>query len=66
MLWVLLTVSAVLADKLWLYLLLSAVGIGVTLHLLMIKTRQPASPVLPCDEKTNSQKDSGSRKNKRR
>ena len=64
-LWVLLTVSAVLADKLWLYLLLSAVGIGVTLHLLTIKTRLPASPVLPCDEKTNNQRNIGTRENRR-
>ena len=58
-LWLLLIVSAVLADKLWLYLLLSAVGIGVTLHLLLIKTRQPENPVLPCDEKPKNPGNNG-------
>ena len=40
-LWVMLAVSATLMRRLWLILLLAAVGIGVTVHLLMLKTRRP-------------------------
>jgi uncharacterized membrane protein YbaN (DUF454 family) len=39
-LWVLLGISAVFVVKLWVYVLLGAVGAGVTLHLLLIKTRE--------------------------
>ncbi len=39
MLWVLLIISAVAVWKLWLVPVLGAVGIGVTLHLMLIKTR---------------------------
>jgi uncharacterized membrane protein YbaN (DUF454 family) len=46
-LWVLLTVSGIVVGKLWLVPVLAAVGIGVTLHLLLIKTKadtpQPGS-----------------------
>ena len=38
-LWVLLIISATAVWKLWLVPVLGAVGIGVTLHLLLIKTR---------------------------
>ena len=43
-LWVLLGISAVFVKTPWVYLLLGTVGAGVTLHLLLIKTRtkQPA------------------------
>jgi uncharacterized membrane protein YbaN (DUF454 family) len=39
MLWALLIVSAVVVWKLWLVPVLAAVGIGVTVHLVLIKTR---------------------------
>ncbi len=38
-LWVLLGISAVFVKTFWVYLVLGAVGVGVTLHLLLIKTR---------------------------
>ncbi len=41
MLWSLLLLSAALTGKLWLRLLLIAIGLGVTAHLLSIKTRCP-------------------------
>jgi uncharacterized membrane protein YbaN (DUF454 family) len=41
-LWALLIISAVAFWKLWLAPVLGAVGIGVTLHLLLIKTRPGA------------------------
>lgn len=43
MLWLLLILSSFLTWKLWLALCLAAVGIGVTIHLLMIKTRKELS-----------------------
>ncbi len=43
LLWVLLGVSAVFVEKPWIYLLLGVVGAGVTLHLLLIKTRPSGS-----------------------
>lgn len=57
-LWVLLTVSAVLLDKLWLYLLLGTVGAGVTLHLLLIKTR-PSAACGESENKAESQPEDG-------
>ncbi len=47
MLWLLLGISAVFVKAMWIYLLLGAVGAGVTLHLLLIKTRPP-QPTEPC------------------
>ncbi len=46
-LWILLGISAVFVEKPWVYLLLGAVGIGVTLHLMLIKTRsaEPAETI---------------------
>lgn len=41
MLWALLILSAVITDKLWLRLLLIAIGTGVSAHLLSIKTLYP-------------------------
>jgi uncharacterized membrane protein YbaN (DUF454 family) len=38
-LWLLLAISMLAVGKLWLLPVLGAVGIGVTLHLLLIKTR---------------------------
>lgn len=42
-LWVLLGLSAVFVAEHWAYVLLGAVGVGVTLHLLLIKTK-PSAP----------------------
>lgn len=39
-LWILLGISAVFVRESWVYILLGAVGIGVTAHLLLIPTRQ--------------------------
>ncbi|NLA87043.1 MAG: DUF454 domain-containing protein [Clostridiales bacterium] len=39
-LWVLLIISAGIARVLWVTLLLAAVGLGVTTHLLLIKTKK--------------------------
>jgi len=41
-LWVSLCISMVLIRTVWIYILLSVVGICVTTHLLMIKTRKDA------------------------
>jgi len=38
-LWAVLIISAVFIAKLWVILVLAVVGIGVTIHLLMLKTR---------------------------
>jgi uncharacterized membrane protein YbaN (DUF454 family) len=43
-LWVLLVVSGVAVGRLWLVPVLAAVGVGVTLHLLLIKTRSGETP----------------------
>lgn len=40
-LWTLLTVSAVIVNKLYLYIILSAVGTAVTAHISMLKTKKP-------------------------
>ena len=37
--WGSLSLSAILAERPWVYLVLGAVGLGVTIHLLAIKTR---------------------------
>lgn len=52
-LWVLLVVSAVVVRLLWLTLLLCAVGVAVTIHLLLMKTKkeQPDDP--PPTDKPN-------------
>jgi len=39
-LWTGLVVSMAVVRELWIYLTLSAVGIGVTIHLLLIKTKK--------------------------
>jgi len=39
--WVSLTLSMVALQTLWAYILLSVIGAGVTVHLLMIKTKKP-------------------------
>ena len=52
-LWVLLGISAVLVKTPWVYLLLGAVGAGVTLHLLLIQTR-PSQPAEPCAQKADT------------
>ena len=52
-LWVLLGISAVFVKVPWLYLLLGAVGIGVTLHLLLIRTR-PSRPNAPYVQKVDA------------
>ena len=49
-LWVLLGVSAVFMKSPWVYLVLGAVGVGVTLHLLLIKTRPAKESVRVADE----------------
>ena len=38
-LWALLILSGILVDQLWIRLLLVAVGVGVTTHLLLLKTK---------------------------
>lgn len=38
-LWLLLCISAVITRKLWLAILLAAVGVAVTIHLLLLKTK---------------------------
>lgn len=38
-LWVMLAVSAWFSKQMWLYFFLPAVGIGVTLHILLLKTK---------------------------
>lgn len=49
-LWVLLIISAAVARILWLTFLLAAVGIAVTVHLLLIKTKKkPADEPRPED-----------------
>jgi uncharacterized membrane protein YbaN (DUF454 family) len=50
-LWLLLIISAVITRLLWLTLLLCAVGIAVTLHLLLMKTkREPTDAPQPSDK----------------
>lgn len=39
-LWILLTISIIVNQKLWLAILLIAIGIAVTIHLLCMKTRK--------------------------
>jgi uncharacterized membrane protein YbaN (DUF454 family) len=38
-LWVMLTISMVIMRTVWIYVLLGTIGIGVTTHLLLIKTK---------------------------
>jgi len=37
--WVMLGISALMVELVWVYAVLGVVGLGVTIHLLMIKTR---------------------------
>lgn len=50
LLWALLILSAVIISKLWVIKLLAAVGIGVTIHLLLLKTRQRAQTKAAIDQ----------------
>ncbi len=53
-LWVLLILSAVIARILWLTLLLAAVGIGVTIHLLLMKTKKEPTDAPQPEDKPES------------
>jgi len=39
--WVSLSLSMIALNTLWAYILLSVIGVGVTVHLLMIRTKKP-------------------------
>ena len=39
--WVSLSLSMITLHTLWAYILLSTIGVGVTIHLLMLKTKKP-------------------------
>jgi len=50
-LWVGLTVSVLVTQRLWLGVMLGAIGVGVTIHILKIKTKKPEDSV--SNEPTN-------------
>ncbi|MCL2842295.1 MAG: YbaN family protein [Oscillospiraceae bacterium] len=45
--WVSLSLSMLIVQTLWVYIVLSMIGAGVTIHLLMIKTKTPDSIARP-------------------
>ena len=49
-LWVLLIISAVIIARLWAIVLLAVVGAGVTVHLLLLKTRPRRQVNMPVDQ----------------
>ena len=44
-LWIGLTISMIMVRAIWIYVLLGIVGICVTIHLLLIKTKKPLDPL---------------------
>ena len=54
-LWVLLGISAVFVKTPWVYLLLGTVGAGVTLHLMLIKTRPKEQRLVDAGNETQTQ-----------
>ena len=50
MLWLLLAVSAFAMRKAWATAMFAVIGIGVTIHLLLLKTRKRQNPALPAQD----------------